>query len=83
MRTNIDIDDDLMEAVLATGLYKSKKEAVEAGLTLLKHKNAQLELINYFGKIEFFDDIEYPISYEKFSRNEAEPISDWKSHKSK
>lgn len=57
MKTNIDIDDDLIDAVMATGLYKTKKDAVEAGLKLLKHKNAQLELIKFFGTIEFFDDV--------------------------
>jgi len=35
MRTNIDIDDELMAAALEAGPYKTKKEAVEAGLKLL------------------------------------------------
>ena len=34
MRTNIDIDDELMAAALEAGPYKTK-EAVEAGLKLL------------------------------------------------
>ena len=34
MRTNIDIDE-LMAAALEAGPYKTKKEAVEAGLKLL------------------------------------------------
>jgi antitoxin ParD1/3/4 len=55
MRTNIEIDDHLMDSVLNSGLYKTKKEAVEAGLTLLKHRNAQLELLSLKGKVSFFD----------------------------
>ena len=35
MRTNIVIDDTLMENVLQLGIYKHKREAVEAGLLLL------------------------------------------------
>ncbi len=63
MRTNIEIDDNLMESVLNSGLYKTKKEAVEAGLTLLKYRNAQTELLNWCGKISFFDNEPAPIPY--------------------
>lgn len=35
MRTNIDIDDDLMAQAMSAGPYKTKKDAVEAGLKLL------------------------------------------------
>ncbi len=40
MRTNIVIDDKLMEAVMATGDYKTKREAVEAGLRLIQRRKA-------------------------------------------
>ncbi len=51
MRTNIVIDDALMEKVLsATGLT-TKREAVEAGLKLLLRRSQQREMIKYFGKI--------------------------------
>jgi Arc/MetJ family transcription regulator len=59
MRTNIDIDDELMSTILESGLYHTKKDAVEAGLTLLKHKIAQLELIKMRGMVTFFDDNVY------------------------
>ncbi|HFE39308.1 MAG TPA: type II toxin-antitoxin system VapB family antitoxin, partial [Gammaproteobacteria bacterium] len=43
MRTNIVIDDKLMnDALKATG-FKTKKEAVEEGLRLLIKKNKQQE----------------------------------------
>ena len=35
MRTNIEIDDDLMARAMQAGPYKTKKDAVEAGLKLL------------------------------------------------
>jgi len=40
MRTNIVIDDKLMADVMASGDFKTKKEAVEEGLRLLKRKKA-------------------------------------------
>jgi Arc/MetJ family transcription regulator len=40
MRTNIVIDDTLMDAVMATGDYKTKREAVEAGLRLIQRRKA-------------------------------------------
>ena len=40
MRTNIDIDDKLMDYVMATGEFKTKREAVEAGLQLIKRRKA-------------------------------------------
>ena len=40
MRTNIDIDDELMDADMKAGPYKTKKEAVEAGLKLLQRQAA-------------------------------------------
>jgi Arc/MetJ family transcription regulator len=45
MRTNIDIDDELMaEAMLATG-EKTKKAVVEAGLRKLVQLNRQVEAL--------------------------------------
>ena len=35
MRTNIDIDDDLMAAAMAAGGFKTKREAVQEGLRLV------------------------------------------------
>ncbi len=51
MRTNIDIDDELMSQVLAAGPYKTKKEAVEAGLVLLKRQAAMRELAKMGGTV--------------------------------
>ena len=58
MRTNIVIDDKLMQdALQATGL-KTKKEAVELGLrTLVRLKNQQ-EIKTFRGKVNWQGDLE-------------------------
>jgi Arc/MetJ family transcription regulator len=58
MRTNIVIDDALMDEVLqATGL-KTKKEAVELGLRTLLRLSAQAEIRRYRGKLAWEGDLE-------------------------
>ena len=53
MRTNIEIDDKLMNDVLkATGL-KTKKEAVELGLKTLIRLKKQENIKNFRGKLEW------------------------------
>jgi antitoxin ParD1/3/4 len=55
MRTNIEIDDDLMAAAMAAGGFKTKKEAVEEGLRMLKRKKAYADLLAARGTL-FWDD---------------------------
>lgn len=55
MRTNIVIDDQLMADVMASGDYKTKREAVEEGLRLLKRKKAYAALLAARGTL-FWDD---------------------------
>ena len=55
MRTNIVIDDQLMADVMASGDYKTKKEAVEEGLRLLKRRRAYAALLAARGTL-FWDD---------------------------
>lgn len=53
MRTNIVIDDELMdEALKATGL-KTKKEAVELGLKTLIRLQKQAAIKGYRGKLRW------------------------------
>jgi Arc/MetJ family transcription regulator len=53
MRTNVVIDDELMEATLkATGL-KTKREAVELGLRTLLRLKKQAEIRRYRGKLDW------------------------------
>ena len=53
MRTNIDIDDDLMAAAMAAGPFKTKREAVEAGLRMLEKQAAVRELLKLEGKLDW------------------------------
>ena len=58
MRTNIAIDDKLMEATLkATGL-KTKREVVEQGLRALLRLRQQTELRMLRGKYEWDGDLD-------------------------
>lgn len=57
MRTNIVIDDKLMnDALKATGC-KTKKEAVEEGLKLLIQKNKQQSIRKLRGKLKWDRDL--------------------------
>ncbi|MDP3423936.1 MAG: type II toxin-antitoxin system VapB family antitoxin [Burkholderiaceae bacterium] len=55
MRTNIVIDDQLMEAVMATGDYKTKREAVEAGLRLIQRRKAYAAIRAARGTLQWDD----------------------------
>ena len=58
MRTNIVIDDQLMEQALkATGLT-TKKEAVEQGLRLLVRQNKQQAIRKLRGKLKWEGDLD-------------------------
>jgi Arc/MetJ family transcription regulator len=58
MRTNIVIDEKLMnDALLATGL-KTKKEVVELGLKTLVRLNQQKQLKKLKGKLKWDGDLE-------------------------
>jgi Arc/MetJ family transcription regulator len=58
MRTNIDIDDDLMaEAMRASGL-PTKRETVEAALRLLVKLKAQQRIKRYRGKLRWQGDLD-------------------------
>lgn len=56
MRTNIDIDDDLMVEAMKAGPFKTKKDAVEAGLKLLARQAAYREILKWRGKLEWQGD---------------------------
>jgi antitoxin ParD1/3/4 len=56
VRTNIDIDDDLMARAMSAGPYKTKKDAVEAGLRLLARQAAYREILKWRGKLKWEGD---------------------------
>ena len=58
MRTNIVIDEELMnEAMKATG-YKTKRETVEHALKLVVMQKRQSEIRNLFGKFDWQGDLD-------------------------
>ncbi len=58
MRTNIVIDDQLMnDALIATG-FSTKKEAVEEGLRMLVKFYKQSNIKNFRGKLKWEDDLD-------------------------
>ena len=58
MRTNIVIDDDLMEDALKLTGLKTKKEAVELGLAALVTLKRQKRIREYRGTLDWDDDLE-------------------------
>ena len=58
MRTNIVIDDKLMNLALKTTGLKTKKEVVEEGLKVLIKIKKQAKLKNLRGKLHWEGDIE-------------------------
>lgn len=55
MRTNIVIDDDLLQSAMRAGPYRTKKDAVEAGLRLLARQAAYQDILALRGKLHWED----------------------------
>ena len=55
MRTNIDIDDQLLAQAMAAGACKTKKEAVEQGLRLLARRSVYQGLLALRGQLAWDD----------------------------
>lgn len=53
MRTNVIIDDQLMEAALKSSGLRTKKDAIEEGLKLLVQVKRQKEIRRYRGKLQW------------------------------
>ena len=56
MRTNIDLDDSLMAEAMKAGPFKTKKDAVEAGLRLLARQAAYREILKWRGRLDWQGD---------------------------
>lgn len=57
MRTNIEIDDNLMREVLNSTGLKTKKEAVELGLKTLVRLKRQEHIKHYKGRLNWDADL--------------------------
>ena len=53
MRTNIVIDDELMESALKQSGLKTKKDAIEEGLKLLVQVKSQKAIRGFRGKLKW------------------------------
>ena len=53
MRTNVVIDDDLMESALKVSGKKTKKDAIEEGLRLLIRIKDQERIKDFRGKLKW------------------------------
>ena len=53
MRTNVVIDDDLMESALKASGIKTKKDAIEEGLKLLVPLKTQERIKGFRGKLRW------------------------------
>ena len=58
MRTNVVIDDQLMEEALKLSGLRTKKAAIEAGLRLLVEFSRQAQVKNFRGKLVWIGDLE-------------------------
>jgi Arc/MetJ family transcription regulator len=58
MRTNVVINDDLMESALKISGFRTKKEAIEEGLKLLVQVKRQKEITYFRGKLEWSGNLE-------------------------
>ena len=58
MRTNVVIEDRLMEAALKLSGFRTKKEAIEAGLKLLVKFNRQEKIKDFRGRLKWIGNLE-------------------------
>ncbi len=73
MRTNIVIDDQLMQAAMSAGNFKTKKDAVEEGLRLLARRKVYQNIRALRGKIHWSLDGDWT----QPERSVQEPGADW------
>ena len=66
MRTNIEIDDHLMERALKATRLSSKRAVVEEGLRLLIKLRGQAKVRESFGKYPLYNDLEESRQGRKF-----------------
>lgn len=62
MRTNIDIDDAVLDAAMKAGPFKTKKDAVEAGLRAIARQAHYREVLRWEGKLRWDGDANPPDS---------------------
>ena len=56
MATNLALDDALINAAVEAGHHRTKKEAVTAALTEYVKARKRLAILDWVGKVEYYDD---------------------------
>lgn len=59
MASNIAFDPLLLEEAVVVGHHKSKKEAINSALKEYVMRHKQLNLLQFFGKVDFATDYDY------------------------
>ena len=67
MRTNIEIDDELMSEAMKSSGALTKKAAVEEALRLLVRIRAQESIRELFGKVQWEGDLDWSRSKDKWA----------------
>jgi Arc/MetJ family transcription regulator len=73
MRTNIVIDDDLMDAAMKAGQFKTKRDAVEEGLRLVARRAAYQTIRAARGKLHWSLEGDWTAPEEGAKRSAREP----------
>jgi Arc/MetJ family transcription regulator len=66
MRTNIDIDDELMAQALSLSGVSTKKEVVDRALRLYVEHRSKKDIWDIKGRIEFADGYDYKAERARF-----------------
>jgi len=72
MATNLAIDDKLIDEARRVGNHKTKKEAVTTALQEYVQRRKQLEILNFFGTIDYDPAYDYK-KMRELDRIEIEP----------
>ncbi len=59
MATNLNIDIELLTEAKEIGLFSTKRETVNSALAEFVQHHKQLAILEFEGKIDFFDDYDY------------------------
>ncbi len=59
MATNLKIDPHLLDEAKRIGQFRTKKDAVNQALTEFIQQRKQTAILDWEGKVDFFDDYDY------------------------
>lgn len=59
MATNLKIDEKLLDDALRLGSFRTKKAAVNQALAEFVQHRRQLQILDWQGKVEFFQDYDH------------------------